>query len=464
MIYPPYEEDIPTEVAFEPKKESIMKLTRRSFVSAALAGGFAACVAVPQTANAQSITPAEAQQIATDAYVYGYSLITTEVTRVQMSNVPKVEGFNSPMGQFVNVPRYPPADYRGVSAPNADTLYSVTWLDLSEPQVFSHPDMGSRFYLFEITDLWMSDSESSPSKRTADGKAANYVFTGPGWKGEVPSGMKHFPMATRYMVILGRTYADGTEEDYKTVNALQAQYKITPLSAWGRPYTPVTPPVNPNPGFSMTDKPQAVILAMGTEGYFNLMARLMGADAPPAAGDAPMVVSMAKIGIVPGKPFEMSKLDPAVQAALKDIPQTALKRIEGNKDRMGELVNGWVVSKGLGTYGPADYLKRATVAAFGWPANQELDAVYPYTEVDSAGQKLTGANKYTLTFAKDATPPVNGFWSITMYMIDGGFHEPLMIEGDVSLGQYIRSIGRKSPFGAGSQLASLSLPGDSFWK
>ena len=133
--------------------------------------------------------------------------------------------------------------------------------------------------------------------------------------------MKHFPVATRYMVILGRTYADGTEEDYKAVNALQAQYKITPLSAWGKPYTTVTPAVNPNPGFSMTDKPQAVILAMGTEGYFNLMAKLMGGDAPPAAGDAPMVASMAKIGVVPGKPFELSKLDPAIQAALKDIPK-----------------------------------------------------------------------------------------------------------------------------------------------
>jgi len=176
--------------------------------------------------------------------------------------------------------------------------------------------MGSRFYLFEVTDLWMSDSESSPSKRTADGKAANYLFTGPGWKGEVPAGMKHFPVATRYMVILGRTYADGTEEDYKAVSALQAQYKITPLSAWGKSYTPVAPPVI-NPGFSMTDKPQPVILAMGTEGYFNLMAKPMGGDAPPAADDAAMVASMATIGIVPGKPFEMSKLDPAVQAALK---------------------------------------------------------------------------------------------------------------------------------------------------
>ena len=371
--------------------------------------------------RAEALTPAEARQIAEDAYVYGYSLITTEVTRVQGSNVPKTEGTHAPTNQFANVPKYPPADFRAVSAPNADTLYSLAWLDLAEPQVFSHPDMGDRFYLFEITDLWMSDSESSPSKRTADGKAANYLFTGPGWKGAVPAGLKHFPVATRYMVILGRTYADGTEQDYKAVNALQAQYKITPLSAWGKPYTPVAPPVNPNPGFSMTDAPQKVILDMGTEGYFNLMAKLMTGNAPPGAEDAPILARMAKLGIVPGKPFELSKLDPAVQAALKDIPQTALKKIEANKGSMGEIVNGWVVSKGLGTYGPGDYLKRATVAALGWPANQERDAVYPYTEVDSTGQKLTGANKYTLTFPKDATPPVNGFWSITMYMIDQGW-------------------------------------------
>jgi hypothetical protein len=399
-----------------------MRTMKRSFIFSALAAGLTAAtwLAIP-TAKAQAISPAEAQQIATDAYVYGYSLITTEVTRVQMSNVPKVDGFTSPTGQFVNIPRYPPADYRGISAPNADTLYSVAWLDLAEPQVFSHPDMGDRFYLFEITDLWMSDSEHSPSKRTASGKAAKYLFTGPGWKGEVPADMKHFPMATRYMVILGRTYADGSEADYKAVNALQSQYKITPLSAWARPYTPVAPPVNPNPGFSMTDKPQTVILGMGTEGYFNLMAKLMAIAAPAAAADAPMLANMAKIGIVPGKPFEMNKLDTAVQAALKDIPTTALKKIEANKDNLGGIVDGWSITKGLGTYGPSDYMKRAVVAAFGWPANQERDAVYPNTEKDSTGQKLSGANKYTLTFAKDATPPVNGFWSFTMYMIDQGW-------------------------------------------
>lgn len=395
-----------------------MEKDRRSFIQGSLA--VAAGLALPQPAHSQALSPAEARQIAEDAYIYGYSLITTEVTRVQMTSVDKVEALRAPMNQFANVPRYPPADFRGVSAPNADTLYSVAWLDLAEPQVFSHPAMGDRFYLFEIVDLWMTALESAPSKRTAGGAAANYLITGPGWKGTVPGGMKHIAMPTRYMVILGRTYADGTPQDYEAVNKLQAEYRITPLASWGKSFTPVAPPVDRNPGFSLTDAPQPVILGMGAAGYFDRMARLMGDIAPAAASDGPMLARMARIGVVPGQPFDMSKLDPAVQAALTDVPQTALRRIENGKASLGGIVDGWVITKGLGTYGN-DYLKRAVVAAFGWPANQEKDAVYPYTEVDSTGQALTGASKYTLTFPKDATPPVNGFWSITMYMIDKGW-------------------------------------------
>jgi hypothetical protein len=129
---------------------------------------------------------------------------------------------------------------------------------------------------------------------------------------------------------------------------------------------------------------------------------------------------MAKIGLVPGQPFDISKLDPAIQAALKDINKAAMKRIDGDKDSLGAMVNGWVITKDLGRYG-TNYLKRAVVAAYGWPANLQDDAVYPYTFVDSEGQHLSGANKYTLTFAKGETPPVNGFWSITMYEIQDGW-------------------------------------------
>jgi hypothetical protein len=377
-----------------------------------------ALAAAPLAASA-SVTPQQAVAIATDAYIYGYSLVTTDVTRLQMSNVAKATGLQAPLNQFLNVKRYPPADYRGVSAPNADTLYSIAWLDLKEPQVFSHPDMGKRFHLFPMVDLWMTIF-ASPGTRTGDSKAANYLITAPGWKGLVPKGMKHISAATRYIVILGRTYADGTEADYKATNALQAQYRITPLSAWGKPFTPVAPPVDANPGISMTDKPQAVILAMGTEGYFNWLSKRMCADSPAYPADAPALARFAKIGFEPCKPFALSKLDPAVQTALKDLPRTALDRIGANQKSLGVMVNGWQITKGLGQYG-TDYMKCAVVAAFGWPANLQDDAVYPYTTIDASGATLTGANKYTLTFAKGQLPPVNGFWSITMYMIDQGW-------------------------------------------
>ncbi|MCC7517168.1 MAG: DUF1254 domain-containing protein, partial [Pseudomonadales bacterium] len=163
-----------------------------------LAATALAATAIPGATLAQ-LAPQEAVAIATDAYVYGYSLVTTDVTRVQMSNVAQVEALRAPVNQFVNVKRYPPADYRGVSAPNADTLYSLAWLDVKEPQVFSHPDMGDRFHLFPMVDLWMTIF-ASPGTRNGDSKAANYLLTGPGWKGEVPQGMTHIPVATRYMV------------------------------------------------------------------------------------------------------------------------------------------------------------------------------------------------------------------------------------------------------------------------
>jgi hypothetical protein len=232
--------------------------------------------------------------------------------------------------------------------------------------------------------------------------------------------MKEIKSPTRYMLILGRTYANGTDADYAAVNALQEQYKLVPLSSFGKSFAFKAPPVDPNPGYSMTDKPQSVILKMSAEEYFDRLARLMGTAAPPASEDGAMLARMAQIGIVPGQPFSSAKLSPGLREAMRDLPQRALATIGAGRPSLGTEVNGWTMTKGLGRYG-TDYLKRAVVAAFGWPANLEDDAVYPNTTVDSEGRVLNGANKYTLTFAAGQTPPVNGFWSITMYEIDQGW-------------------------------------------
>jgi hypothetical protein len=377
-------------------------------------------MASPVQAASDELSPEEAKAIATDAYIYGYSLVTTEVTRVQMSNVPEVEQVKAPTGTFFNIGRYPPATYRGVSAANADTLYSVAWLDLREPQVFSHPEIKDRFFTFELVDLWMIVRDSVGTN-TSGAKAMTYLFTGPGWQGTVPEGMTHISMPTRYMVILGRTYALDTPEDLAAVHALQAEYQVRPLSAWGKPYTFAAPPVDPDPGFSMTDQPQAAILALGVDGYFNLLARLMGSSAPAAPEDGPMLARMARLGIVPGKPFDSSKLDPAVRAALQDVPQAALQRMVAAWENLGTDENGWRVTTVGGRYG-TDYLLRGAWASSGWPSQLPHVSVYPSTFVDSAGEKLTGANRYTMTFPKGGLPPVNplAFWSVTMYISDNG--------------------------------------------
>jgi hypothetical protein len=232
--------------------------------------------------------------------------------------------------------------------------------------------------------------------------------------------MTQIKSPTRYLVILGRTYADGTAQDYKIVNALQAKYSPVPLSSFGKPFKYEAPPVDPAPGFSMTDKPQQVIDAMDTSIYFNMLAKLMGEAAPPAPEDAPIVAKMATIGLEPGKPFDISKLDAATQAALKGIGKTAQRKIFEQQSTSGTKKNGWLIPAAAGAYG-TDYLQHALIAAFGWPANLPEDAVYPYTAADGAGQALSGANKYTVTFPKSERPPANGFWSITMYFDDGGW-------------------------------------------
>ncbi len=392
--------------------------SRRAFLATSSAAGV--LVALGGPVLAANLSGTEARQIAIDAYIYGYSLITTNVTRLQMSNVAKVEELRAPLGAFFNIRSYPPATYRGVSATNADTLYSVAWLDLQEPMVFSHPEVPDRFFTFELVDLWMI-VHASVGTNTSGSAAKTYLFTGPGWQGEVPDDMVHMRFPTRYMCVLGRTYALDTPEDLAKVHALQDQYKVVPLSAWGKDFTFVAPQVIAAPGVALDEAPQKAILALGTEGYFNWLTRLMGTVAVPPAEDAPMHQRMAKIGIEPGKAFEISRLSPSVQEALKNVATVALDKMNEAWANLGKDRNGWRVTAVGGQYG-TDYLERAAWASNGWPSQLPEVSVYPTTYVDGDGKPLDGKNSYTLTFPKDGTPPVNpkAFWSITMYQIDNG--------------------------------------------
>lgn len=357
------------------------------------------------------LAESEAVAIGTEAYIYGYPLVTMEMTRRVLTNVAAPEGTKAPMGQFSNAREYPTAEFKAVTAPNADTLYSQAWLDLSkEPYVLSIPDEGDRYYLMPMLSGW-TDVFQVPGKRTTGDKAQTYLISGPGWTGKVPAGIKQLKAPTNMVWILGRTYCTGTPEDYQAVHAIQDKYSVVPLSAYGTPYTP--PPGKVDPTIDMKTAVRDQVDSMSAGDYFKLLAALMR-DNPPAKADAPMVAKMRKLGIEPGKDFDIAKLDPGVAKALGAVPKAGTERIMGEFKKVGTFVNGWGIFLKTGLYG-TQYAERAFITAIGLGANRPQDAVYPTSEADAEGKPYSGANKYVMHFKKGETPPVNGFWSLTMY-------------------------------------------------
>jgi hypothetical protein len=264
---------------------------------------------MPALAGQATLSEEQALQIASDAYIYGYPLVTMEMTRRVMTNTATPQDKHAPMGRFFLAREYPNSAFRDVTAPNADTLYSTAWLDLSrEPYVLSLPDQKGRYYLMPMLSGW-TDVFAVPGKRTTGTRAQSYAITGPNWKGKLPKGVRQLKSPTDMVWILGRTYCSGTPEDYRAVHSLQDQYRLVQLSTYGRPYTPPTGKADPN--IDMKTAVRNQVNGMDAVGYFKLLAALMK-DNPPARADAAMVAKLKKLGIVSGKAFDPARLDPAV--------------------------------------------------------------------------------------------------------------------------------------------------------
>ncbi len=362
-----------------------------------------------------ALTEEQAHAIAVDAYVYFYSLVLMDLTRKQLTNIDQRETGKGPMNTFVNVPAYPPADFKGVVRSNFDTLYSIAWLDLTkEPLVVSAPDTAGRYYLLPMLDMW-TDVFASPGSRTTGTEAANFLVTPPGWSGKVPDGFARLAAPTSYVWTIGRTKTDGPP-DYDAVHKIQAGYKITPLSGWGKAPVPVT--VKTDPTVDMKTPPMVQADTMSAGAYFAYAAELLKFH-PPHLTDQPIIAQMKRIGITPGESFDLSKLDPGVRKGLEGAPADAQKLMAWKVPTIARVANYWSMNTDtMGVYGNY-YLKRAIVSQLGLGANLPEDAIYPINLGDAEGKPLEGANKYTIHFEKGATPPVDAFWSITLYDSDG---------------------------------------------
>ena len=358
----------------------------------------------------------EALEAAIDAYVYAYPLVTMELTRRASTNVVKPEGPLAPMGQFAKLREYPAPAMHTVTAPNADTLYTIVWLDVSkEPWVLGFPDMKGRYYLMPMLDGF-TNVFADPGKRTTGTGPQKYAVTGPGWTGTLPPGVKELKSPTGMVWVLGRIYCTGTSADYKAVHALQDKFTAEPLSAYGKPYTPTPGVVDTSIDSKAAVRDQ--VERMDAAAFFKLFASLLRAN-PPSAEDAPMVAKLAQIGIVPGQEFDAAKLDPAVAKVLPGVPKAAQQKImawfkEAVVAKDAVVENGWFFTLKAGLYG-TNYIQRALVTAIGLGANRPQDAVYPTSEEDGAGKPYLGTNPYLIHFPKGQLPPVNGFWSLTLY-------------------------------------------------
>jgi hypothetical protein len=388
----------------------------RHAVALALAFLLAPSFAPISMAEPAPITKDEAHAIGVDAYLYFYPLITIDVTRKQLTNQePTPGGIGGPMNRFANVGAFPTADMRVVVRPNFDTLYSSGWLDLTkEPMVVSVPDTGGRYYLLPMLDMW-TDVFASPGWRTTGTGAGNFLVTPPGWSGTVPAGFTRIDAPTPYVWIIGRTKTDGPA-DYDAVHKVQDGYKITPLSQWGKAPVPVE--VKIDPSVDMKTPPKRQVDTMPADKYFAYAAELFKLQ-PPHITDQPIIARLKRIGFEVGKSLDLDAADPAVKKGLESVPQDAQALMAWKLPTLAKVVHGWSMNTDtMGVYGNY-YLKRAIVAQLGLGANLPEDAIYPLNLADDTGKPLDGANKYTIHFDKGATPPVEAFWSITLYDPEG---------------------------------------------
>jgi hypothetical protein len=361
--------------------------------------------------SAASDKEAAGREAGIKAVIYGLPLVMMDITMQRAIGVPRANGVVVPINQFGHMRAFPTAAFKEVVRANVDTLYSSAFLDLSSgPLVLSVPDTHGRYYLLPLMDAW-TDVFATPGKRTTGTQAGNFLIAGPEWAGAIPAGMRQFKSPTDMVWILGRTETQGTE-DYAAVHALQDGYKLTPLAQWGRAY--VAPQGHVDPTLDRDTPPVEQLRKMTAAAYFERMARLLKSNPPPAS-EVPILAKLAMIGIKPGGRFDAGALDPEIAKGLEGSVAAAIQKLEQAAKQTGNAVNGWrVPSMILGNYGD-NYAARAVIALIAFGANLPADAVYPTTFVDAEGDPLHGAHRYILHFDSGQTPPVNAFWSITMY-------------------------------------------------
>lgn len=389
----------------------------------------------------------EMYNAAVAVYEYAYPLVLTDITKDVMTNVPAAEdNARAPLNQFSHADRFATENNKDVIRPNTDTLYSNAWLDLSaEPIILSVPDTQDRYYVLPLLDAWTEVFESI-GKRTTGTLAGHFLIVGPSWNGVAPDNMPVIKSPTNTVWITGRTLVTD-RNNLDSTHEIQKGYLLTPLSQWGKAYTPpVDVPINP--AIDMVTPPIYQINHMDALTFFQRVATVLKSN-PPHAIDREILKQLKTLGINPGSDFETVSLSKAEIHELETAAKHALAEIIAYVPKIGTEANGWITADIIGHYGTA-YLDRASIAYAAIGANIPLDAVYPAAIYDETLAKFNGSKRYVMHFSKRDIPPANGFWSLSLYGDDGfivanelnryslGDRSPLSYNPDGSLDIYIQ--------------------------
>ena len=343
------------------------------------------------------------------AYTYAFPMIANYKAMYQYFVDKSSSQYKGPFNTIVNDSHvYTPKD-TAVVTPNADTPYSFLQADLrAEPIVFCVPDIEkNRYYSVQLTDMYTFNYGYVGSRATGN-IGGCYMVTGPGWVGPTPKGiLKVFASETQFSLLIYRTQLFGPE-DINNVKKIQAGYTVEPLSSYAHtPPPPPAPPVNFPPFTEDAFKQRS-------PQFLNFLLQFC----PEVPEEAAVRLRLNAIGIGAGKPFDYDKLTGTQKSELDSAIKDGYDAIVRQRDNIGRNITGWIVGSAFGNrdFYHGDFLLRAAAALAGVYGNDADEAMYPFTKTDSIGTPLDGSkHNYTLTFAADSFPPVNAFWSVTLY-------------------------------------------------
>jgi len=397
----------------------------------------AALVALPApaTAQAQVVTPDQAKALGREAYRYGIPLLEYLRIRREMSSVKADDGQgNAPINSIANANAFARPRDRTVVAPNHDTLYSLSQLDLGKgPIVLSHPDMGRRYFDFEFVDPY-TNVIGYVGTRTTGTRAARFQIAWTGKPGKRIRGVPVIRSKYRRVWMIGRTLATDAPADQRRAKAKMRRYRLSS---------------DPSPSSRRPGKPREFPLPKSGLRLLEALNEAL-AENPPPKRDRPLLKRLREVGIGPGlSPTDaglsadaLRALGAGVEAEAAELPNASRVAVLSRALASG----GWLtLDPAVGRYG-TNYLLRAQLAILGIGANTPEESVYPTALADSTGTLLTGANSYRMVFKRGQLPPVRGFWSVTMYDFDGFLvpnaanrysvgptHPPLVRRGDGSI-------------------------------